>query len=77
MVFKTKWEDKADVDLESIDSDIALKIYNRVKKYLISAPKELGKALVGKYKGHRYGDYRVLYEIDSQNNLVIINRIGH
>ena len=51
MVFKTKWEDKADVDLESIDSDIALKIYNRVEKYLISAPKELGKALVGKYKG--------------------------
>ena len=80
MVFKTKWEDKADVDLESIDSNIALKIYNRVEKYLISAPKELGKPLVGKYKGlyrYRYGDYRVLYEVDSENNLVIINRIGH
>jgi len=80
MVYKTKWKKAADDNLEELSSDIALKIYNRVENYLISAPKELGKPLVGKYKGlyrYRCGDYRIIYEIDSENNLVIINRIGH
>jgi mRNA interferase RelE/StbE len=43
-------------------------------------PQKLGKPLIGKYKGlyrYRYGNYRILYEIDLANSLVIINKIGH
>ncbi|WP_341761798.1 type II toxin-antitoxin system RelE/ParE family toxin [Candidatus Tisiphia endosymbiont of Thecophora atra] len=80
MVYKTKWDDKADADLSNISPDIALKIYNKVENYLTSMPQKLGKPLIGKYKGlyrYRYGDYRIFYEIDLENNLVIINKIGH
>ncbi|WP_341757685.1 type II toxin-antitoxin system RelE/ParE family toxin [Candidatus Tisiphia endosymbiont of Ditula angustiorana] len=80
MVYKTKWEDKVDADLSNISPDIALKIYNKVENYLTSMPQKLGKPLIGKYKGlyrYRYGDYRILYEIDLENNLLIINKIGH
>lgn len=58
----------------------ALKIYNKVENYLTSMPQKLGKPFIGKYKGlyrYRYGDYKILYEIDLENNLLIINKIGH
>lgn len=80
IIYKTKWEDKAEDDLDQLPSEIALKIYDRVESHLVQAPKQLGKALVGQYKGlyrYRYGDYRILYEIDTDDRLIIINRIGH
>ena len=79
-IYKTKWEDKAEEDLAQLASEIALKIYNRVESYLAQSPKELGKALVGKYNGlyrYRYGHYRIIYEIDKINKILIINRVGH
>ena len=79
-MYKIKWEDKADDDLATISYDMALKIYHKVEGYLIQAPKELGKQLTGNHSGlyrYRYGDYRILYEIDEENNLIIINRVGH
>ena len=80
IIYKTKWDDKAEEDLEQLPSEIALKIHDRVESHLTQLPKQLGKALVGQYKGlyrYRYGDYRILYEIDTDNRLIIINRIGH
>lgn len=79
-IYKTKWEYKSEDDLAKFPPEIALKIYNRVESYLAQFPKELGKALVGKYSGlyrYRYGDYRIIYEIDKTNKILIINRIGH
>ena len=79
-IYKTKWEDKAEDDLVQLPSETSLKIYNRVESYLAQSPKELGKALVGKYSGlyrYRYGDYRIIYEIDKTNKILIINRVGH
>ena len=79
-IYKTKWEDKAEDDLDNLPSEIGLKIYDRVQNHLAQAPKELGKALVGKYRGlyrYRYGDYRIIYEIDKTNKILIINRIGY
>ena len=80
IIYKTKWDDKAEEDLEQLPSEIALKIHDRVESHLTQLPKQLGKALVGQYKGlyrYRYGDYRILYEIDADSRLIIINRIGH
>ncbi len=79
-IYKTKWEYKSEDDLANLPPEIALKIYNRVESYLAQSPKELGKALVGKYSGlyrYRYGDYRIIYEIDKTNKILIINRVGH
>lgn len=80
MAFKVKWEDAADVDLEAIDSAIALKIYNRVESYLIFVPRELGKRLTGNHSGlyrYRYGDYRIIYKILEEENTIVILRVGH
>jgi mRNA interferase RelE/StbE len=80
IIYKTKWDDRAEEDLEQLPSEIALKVHDRVESHLTQLPKQLGKALVGQYKGlyrYRYGDYRILYEIDADNRLIIIIKIGH
>ena len=79
-IYKVEWKKAAEDNLNNISSDIGLKIYARIQNHLVRTPKELGKALTGKYKGlyrYRYGDYRILYEIDVENRLIIINIIGH
>lgn len=79
-IYKVKWKEAAEDNLDELPSEIALKIYDRVESHLVQAPKQLGKALVGQYKGlyrYRYGDYRVLYEIDLHSKSIIIVRIGN
>ena len=78
--YKVEWKEAAEDNLDELPSELALKIHDRIESHLVQAPKQLGKALVGQYKGlyrYRYGDYRILYEIDVDNRLIIINRIGH
>lgn len=79
-IYKIEWTKAAEDNLNNLPSEGALKIYDRVENYLEQPPKELGKALVGKYSGlyrYRYGDYRIIYEIDKINKILIINMIGH
>lgn len=79
-IYKAEWKKAAEDNLDKLSSEIGLKIYDRVQNHLVQAPKELGKALVGKYRGlyrYRYGDYRIIYEIDKINKIIIINRVGH
>lgn len=78
--YKVEWKEAAEDNLDELPSELALKIHDRIESHLVQAPKQLGKALVGQYKGlyrYRYGDYRILYEIDADNRLIIINRIGY
>jgi len=47
---------------------------------LAENPRQLGKPLVGELHGlwsARRGDYRVVYEIDDDNQVVVIHRIQH
>lgn len=47
---------------------------------LAENPKRLGKQLVGQLEGLRVarrGDYRIIYEIDDEERLVIVHRIQH
>lgn len=79
-IYKVEWKEAAEDNLDELPSELALKIHDKIESHLVQAPKQLGKALVGQYKGlyrYRYGDYRILYEIDTDNRLIIINRIGH
>jgi mRNA interferase RelE/StbE len=80
MTFQVVWVEDAVNDLKTITHKVALKIEAKINNYLSQAPKKLGKPLVGKYKGlyrYRYSDYRVIYEIDMENKLIIINKIGY
>lgn len=78
--YKILWIEEALDDLKNITHKTALKIDEKINSYLAQSPKELGKPLTGKYQGlyrYRYGDYRIIYEIDLENNAIVINRIGH
>ena len=78
--YQVFWKEAARNSLRNISRSIAFKLEEKINSYLSQSPKQLGKALTGQYRGlyrYRYGDYRVLYEIDPNNKLIIINRIGH
>jgi len=78
--FRVFWKERARNELKSITHKLALNIEDKIITYLAQSPKELGRPLTGNHKGlyrYRYGDYRILYEIDAENNLIIINRVGH
>jgi mRNA interferase RelE/StbE len=79
-MYQVYWDENAKEELLALEVDLAKKIEQRISSYLVQNPKELGKTLTGKYKGlyrYRYGDYRIIYEIYSEEKAIIINRIGH
>lgn len=78
--YKVFWKEAARDNLRNISRNVALKLEEKINNYLAQAPKQLGKSLTGQYKNlyrYRYGDYRIIYEIDSDNKLIVINRVGH
>lgn len=47
---------------------------------LAETPRRLGKPLVGELTGlysARRGDYRVIYEVDDDSNVVTVHRVQH
>lgn len=47
---------------------------------LAKNPRQLGKALVGELEdlwSARRGDYRIVYEIDDDNQVMVVHRIQH
>ena len=80
MVYKVVYVDQVEEDLKKLDKSIAKKILIRIKHYLASSPKELGKPLKGEFQGYwryRWGDYRVIYKIAEREILIIVLRISH
>ncbi|HJD55407.1 MAG TPA: type II toxin-antitoxin system RelE/ParE family toxin [Rickettsia endosymbiont of Pyrocoelia pectoralis] len=80
MVYKVYWKSSALVDLSKLCSSISTPLKEKIDSYLIKSPQALGKPLTGKYRKlyrYRYGDYRVIYELDKKNKLVSVLRIGH
>lgn len=79
-MFKVIWDDQAIDDLGNLDYVIAEKIKAKVENYLSHDPKNLGKPLgniYGKLHRYRYGDYRVIYKILSQENAIVALKVGH
>jgi mRNA interferase RelE/StbE len=78
MNYTIRWDEQSLEDLEALDYKTAEKIVLKVESYLIHNPKGLGKPLSHEYSGlyrYRFGDYRVIYEIKSEE--VIIVKVGH
>lgn len=62
-------------DLEKIDNTFARKIVLKIKEYTAENPLRNSKALTGAFSGlyrYRIGDYRAIFEYDSENNTVTI-----
>lgn len=82
MSWRVEYTAEAAKTLLSIDRQIA----QRIKKYLSERiageddPRRFGEALVANLSGlwkYRVGDYRIIAEIQDENIVVLIVKIGH
>lgn len=79
-MYRVAWEDKAIDDLSYLPDKISTQIYNKVEKYLAREPRQLGAPLSGNYSGYyryRIGDYRIIYEINDDEIVIYVVRVGH
>lgn len=79
-MYRVFWKVTALDNLYKLTHKTAIKLKAKIEYYLSQSPQELGKPLTGEYKGlyrYRYGDYRIIYEIDKVNEQVIIIKVGH
>ena len=67
-------------DLKPISKSDKQKIRSAIESKLSSNPIEFGKPLQYSLKGLRrlrVGDYRVIFQIDQTNKVVLVIKIGH
>ncbi|MDA8078483.1 MAG: type II toxin-antitoxin system RelE/ParE family toxin [Nitrospiraceae bacterium] len=80
MAFKVRWHEDAGKDLAKLDKATTRKVIARITTYLVHAPLKLGKALTGQFAGlyrYRFGDYRVLYVMDLEKEIIMVVHIRH
>lgn len=80
MAFKVQWHEEIRNDLAQLDKATARKIIARISMYLVRDPLKLGKALTGQFAGlyrYRYGDYRVLYVVDLEQEIIMVVHIRY
>lgn len=82
MKYKVVYEKKAIKNLSKIDKDQQNIILAWIEKNLVDTdnPKQYGKALKGnlkEYWRYRFGNYRLLAEINDDEIKIIILNIGH
>ena len=80
MDYKLIWHKSALDDLKSLDISISKKIFEKVEKYLSKDPIRLGKPLKQNFAGmyrYRYGDYRIIYILNTTEKIITILEIGH
>ena len=79
MSYNIKWHEDAVRDLKRIDKTQARRIIDKVGGYLVKDPARLGKPLKGLFKGlyaYRCGDFRVLYALDREQKMILIETVG-
>jgi len=81
-VYRVKLSRQAEKDLEKVfrsDKKLYQRFINAFKE-IAQNPMEAGKPLHGELKGlrsHRFGSYRILYEVRHGELLVIVIDLGH
>jgi len=78
LAYKINYKKSVTKDLNKIDKKQCKRLLNKIEKELSLFP-EKGKELVGNFKGlfsYRSGDYRVIYSILADNNILIL-RVAH
>ena len=80
MSYRIKFDPQAIEDLKGISTKVQPQILKKINWLGLNfeqvQPKGLAENLAGFYK-LRVGDYRVLYEIDEELEVVAIARVGH
>jgi mRNA interferase RelE/StbE len=79
-MYKIVWKERVLDDFHDLSPVMVFQIKKKIEEYLLQAPKELGKPLKGRYKGlyrYRFGNYRVIYSIATDEMLVTVVKVGH
>lgn len=80
MAYEAIWHEGALKDLKKLDKQVAKKIIDKVKEYLIKEPTILGKPLKGNFSGfyrYRIGDYRIIYTVNREEEKIRVLSAGH
>ena len=80
MSYSLSFEPESLIDLDNLDQVVRLRILNKIEWLSFNFEQITPLPLTGEWSGFyklRVGDYRVIYEFDLENQLIIITRIGH
>ncbi|HCQ20515.1 MAG: toxin [Aphanizomenon flos-aquae LD13] len=80
MNYLVEYEPEAIADLEKLTKSVCQRIVNKINWLAENldqiTPQPLTADLSGFFK-LRVGDYRVIYEFDSDERIIFIDRVGH
>jgi mRNA interferase RelE/StbE len=80
MNYLVEYEPEALADLEKLRKSVCQRIVNKInwlaENFDQITPQPLTADLSGFFK-LRVGDYRVIYEFDSDERIIFIDRVGH
>jgi mRNA interferase RelE/StbE len=83
LAWRVELDDGARRDLEKLDKPIALRITRFLRERVgqLDDPRSIGDALKGSRLGdfwrYRFGDYRIICDLQNQRLLVLVLRVGH
>ncbi|WP_027402774.1 type II toxin-antitoxin system RelE family toxin [Aphanizomenon flos-aquae] len=80
MSYSVSFESESVTDLDNLDQVVRLRILNKIQWLSLNFEQITPLSLTGQWSGFyelRVGDYRVIYELDIEEQLIIIIRIGH
>ncbi|MBO1048122.1 MAG: type II toxin-antitoxin system RelE/ParE family toxin [Dolichospermum sp. DEX182a] len=80
MSYSVSFESESITDLDNLDQVVRLRILNKIQWLSVNFEQITPLSLTGQWSGFyklRVGDYRVIYELDIEEQLIIILRIGH
>ena len=80
MSYSVSFESESITDLDNLDQVVRLRIMNKIQWLSVNFEQITPLSLTGQWSGFyklRVGDYRVIYELDIEEQLIIIIRIGH
>ncbi|QSV64612.1 MAG: type II toxin-antitoxin system mRNA interferase toxin, RelE/StbE family [Dolichospermum sp. DL01] len=80
MSYSVSFESESITDLDNLDQVVRLRILNKIQWLSVNFEQITPLSLTGQWSGFyklRVADYRVIYELDIEEQLIIIIRIGH
>jgi len=82
MIWKVEFDDRARKELRKLDKQTQDRILKWLRTNLATEedPRRTGKSLKGRMKGlwrYRVGDYRIISQIQDEQILILVIRIGH
>lgn len=82
MIWKVEFDNRARKELRKLDSQTQDRILKWLRQTIATDedPRRTGKSLKGLMKGlwrYRVGNYRIISQIQDENILILVVRIGH